>query len=426
MNTELKNKLKTYASFTAGTTLLSSALNAQIVHTNVNHNVGLNETYNLDIDGDSASDFAFYNYYFKTSYNLSSGSFSSIRNEMYFRNPDNYSKAIGNVCVTAIPLENEIGPLTTSFLSGTYNFIYSFDWYFYNTYSSNIISFSSFNTCGGFGGSVKKYIGIQFDISGQIHFGWLRINVNSILDPNTKTYSSTFQIIDMAYESTPNTAISAGAMFLAPPPSINLNAIVNGGNIDFTYDASTGEEAINEYRLFIVKEGTTFGLTEAEANSNYVSITPDGSPNYLHTFITGTVDSDGNTVLRTSPTLDISDETLMANQNYNIYVLNMAKTPYATENSLSTPSNSFTISSLGIYEKSKNVNAFYSNGKLNINIDNTLVGADVTIYNTLGQNILDEKLNTLSNSFNLKQSEGIYIIKIQKEDVLVSKKILVK
>ncbi|MFP5470541.1 MAG: T9SS type A sorting domain-containing protein [Bacteroidia bacterium] len=424
MNTELKNKLRTYASFTAGATLVATNLDAQIVHTNVNHNVGLNETYNLDIDNNGMPELECSSSYIKTSssFAIRWRNFLSMRPYGY----GYYSKIAGGFYPIPIPVGVEIGSsMPGYFFNGSGNGIlgaYRFTFFpYYGTYYK-----STYMSYYGFLDGTDKYVGVEFDISGQTHYGWVRISIQTSIDLTTKTYTGDYYVIDMAYESTPNTTIKAGEMFLAPPPAINLNALVNGGNIDFTFDASTSEEAVNDYRLFVVKEGTTFGLTEAETNSNYVSITPDGSANYAHTFTTGTVDSDGNTVLRTSPILDVSGEPLAANQNYNIYVLNMAKTPYATENSLSTPSNTFTITTVSLNEKSKNVNAFYSNGRLNINIDNTLVGADIKLYNTLGQVVLSEKLNNFSNSFQLNQSEGMYIITIQKDDTLISKKILVK
>jgi hypothetical protein len=433
MNTELKNKLKTYASFTAGTTLFSTNVDAQIVHIEVNHTNAPSETYYLDIDGDGTSDFMFDNAFASYAYNsLSCSTFLWINYPRLYGSNGYYNGflAFGGFPLFVKPIAPgfTVGPSLSfgySYPSGTF-FGYSLGFWDCSAYGSSIFR-NYINDPFSFKNGLDKYIGIQFEISGQVHYGWIRVSVDSGFEPSTVTFKGDINIIDMAYESTPNTAIKTGAIYSSAIPASNTSANVVSGNIDVTFDASANEESVNEYRLFVVKEGTTFGLTEAEANSNYVSITPDGSPNYAHSFTTGTVDSDGNTVLRTSPTLDVSGEPLSANQSYSIYILNMGKTPYTYRNSLSTPSNSFTISSgLSTHEKTRSFNMFYNNGKLNINVDNTLVGANVKLYNTLGQNVLNEKLNTLSNSFNLNQSEGMYIVTIQKDDVLVSKKILVK
>ncbi|MFP5471293.1 MAG: T9SS type A sorting domain-containing protein [Bacteroidia bacterium] len=169
---------------------------------------------------------------------------------------------------------------------------------------------------------------------------------------------------------------------------------------------------------FIVKEGTTFGLTEAEANSNYVTVNPDGSSDYTHTFTSGTTDSDGNTVLRTSPTLDVTGEPLAANQNYNIYVLNMAKTPHATENSLSSPSNTFTITSVGVYENTKvnevSVYPVPNNGsfKIKLNPSNTIEQIHLLdITGKLVEDLTDKKSSSLIELSGVQS--GAYILNVK-------------
>ncbi len=75
--------------------------------------------------------------------------------------------------------------------------------------SSGAGSFRSFGSlCAGpgylgsqFCGAGEAYLGIEFDISGNTHYGWVRVDV---LD------SSNFIVMDYAYESTPNQAIAAG------------------------------------------------------------------------------------------------------------------------------------------------------------------------------------------------------------------------
>ncbi len=70
-------------------------------------------------------------------------------------------------------------------------------------------SFRSFGSlCAGVGylgsqfcGTGEGYIGVEFDVSGNTHYGWVRVNVMD---------SSNFIVMDYAYESTPNMAIAAG------------------------------------------------------------------------------------------------------------------------------------------------------------------------------------------------------------------------
>src|SRR5690606_23365655 len=83
-------------------------------------------------------------------------------------------------------------------------------------------SFRSFgDACYGAGyagsqfcGAGEGYIGIEFDVSGDTHYGWVRIDV---LD------SANFSVMDFADESTAGEAISAGDV--GEPASVADNAI---------------------------------------------------------------------------------------------------------------------------------------------------------------------------------------------------------
>jgi len=59
----------------------------------------------------------------------------------------------------------------------------------------------SSNWCGD---TVDKYLGLRFDISGNAHYGWVRLDVTV---PNSM---DNWVVKDFAYEATPDTAISAG------------------------------------------------------------------------------------------------------------------------------------------------------------------------------------------------------------------------
>ena len=52
--------------------------------------------------------------------------------------------------------------------------------------------------------NVDKYLGVKFLISGNVHYGWIRVYVTGTADNYTVTYK------DYAYENTPNTTILAG------------------------------------------------------------------------------------------------------------------------------------------------------------------------------------------------------------------------
>ncbi|MEX0998197.1 MAG: T9SS type A sorting domain-containing protein [Flavobacteriaceae bacterium] len=64
------------------------------------------------------------------------------------------------------------------------------------------------DVCAGVGyagsqfcGEGEGYVGVLFDVSGNTHYGWIRIDVAD---------SANFIVLDYAYEATPDTAIEAG------------------------------------------------------------------------------------------------------------------------------------------------------------------------------------------------------------------------
>jgi hypothetical protein len=63
--------------------------------------------------------------------------------------------------------------------------------------------YSTTANVGSFGGLTDAYVGLQFDIGGQRHYGWARVDVASD--------AQSFTIKDYAYDATPNTMIPAGA-----------------------------------------------------------------------------------------------------------------------------------------------------------------------------------------------------------------------
>ena len=55
-----------------------------------------------------------------------------------------------------------------------------------------------------------KYLGIQFSINGQTHYGWARLTVKSFIDSQTHYPEIKVTLTGYAYETQPNTAILAG------------------------------------------------------------------------------------------------------------------------------------------------------------------------------------------------------------------------
>jgi hypothetical protein len=61
-----------------------------------------------------------------------------------------------------------------------------------------------FTPIGPWKSATNKYLGLQFTVKGQVHYGWARLTVSTVGDVVKTTLTG------YAYESTPNTAILAG------------------------------------------------------------------------------------------------------------------------------------------------------------------------------------------------------------------------
>ena len=104
-----------------------------------------------------------------------------------------YAKAM------ALPRGAKIGPSANFLsLSGYADLVERTENGKYGTYSR-----------GYWGGNGKnRYIGVRFQISGETHYGWIRLTVTT--DPNRHHPSMSAEITAYAYETVPNKPIKAG------------------------------------------------------------------------------------------------------------------------------------------------------------------------------------------------------------------------
>lgn len=177
-----------------------------------------------------------------------------------------------------------------------------------------------------------RYLGLRFDIGGNIHYGWVRLDVN--------VSGSSWTVKDYAYDDFVGAPIDAGATSSVSTASAS-SAIVgtdiaensNGLDLQIDFTAATDETSVGEYRLIVVKAALvgTFNQATAEALpiANYTAILPNGSPSYTQVMNGATIDSDGDAVVIGQP--------------YRIYILNVADGVVATMNSLSIASANVTL-----------------------------------------------------------------------------------
>ncbi|MBL7882690.1 MAG: T9SS type A sorting domain-containing protein [Bacteroidia bacterium] len=195
-NSTLNKKLKSYSALAGTLIAAGSTADAQIVYTNVNPDVTLTlagtATYNLDLDNGGVIDFI-----------LATGSDTYMYNGT-FPVPYNYAIVAPNpVTTNAISGDADNNAIAHSLNDPIDN---NLTW---NDQSVSPIQYLGVTiplisyTVGNFPGTTDKYIGFKFDLAGQTHYGWARVDVSAL--------SNQIVLKDYAYDATPNTPIPAGA-----------------------------------------------------------------------------------------------------------------------------------------------------------------------------------------------------------------------
>jgi hypothetical protein len=211
----LQNKLKAYTAI-AGAVTAASAVNAQVVYTDIIPDTTVNTpggAYLLDLNNDGTADFAIAYDQVPVTFNTTGGGTVVYTYDMIVAGGNNPAtnqidtatvQSAGNpgfpqsdVHANGAP----IGPANLWFSgygSGNTHFLAAASTYDPATYN-----------WGSWTGAVDQYVALKFDIGGQTHYGWARLDVAQA--------ANSFTIKDYAYDATPNTLINAGDMTTAVP-----------------------------------------------------------------------------------------------------------------------------------------------------------------------------------------------------------------
>jgi hypothetical protein len=119
-----------------------------------------------------------------------------------------------------------IEPLADGFEIGPNSDSAELEWFGHESSFATLGIWLSTGTSGRFVGQ-HAYMGIEFDIDGATHYGWINLRVAE-LGPGVEIYG-------WAYESTPNTPILAGAI---PEPSTLLLLLAGGIGLLFVKSRS--------------------------------------------------------------------------------------------------------------------------------------------------------------------------------------------
>ncbi len=330
-------------SLLAGALLGAMPVRAAIVYTDVDPDLTLFDAFfPIDFNGDGVTDITIRH----RAYTFGGGSYSTNYRYAEVQLPaGNRAQFPGGFFaeLSALPSGAAIGPtaLFTGYgrMAARYAYVYGGSSYVYAD--------------GPWLGVTDRYLGVEFAIGGNTHYGWIRMDVPSDL--------GNIVIKDFAYEDVPNTTILAGDA--APPAgeASNLAALDvadngNGLDLELSFQKADDESTVSAYRLFAVKSGSPFTVDMAASlpPARYVETAPTGS-DQTRIFGATAQDADGDPIGPGQP--------------YRCYVLSMPDGTLADAPSLSDPSNEVTLLA----------NAGTASDLTATDVGNTGTGADLAV-----------------------------------------------
>ena len=195
-----ESKLAGYCAAAGATLFMASAANAGVVFTNVADDViSTGNTYSIDFDGGGTDDITFPSSGWSSKFaQVTSGSV--------------LGSSSGNDNALALSKGYVISSGRTNWMTGAD--FWSSGYYYNSTYGT-----TSYYSYGNWAGASNKYLGVQFNIGANTHYGWVELSANA-----AKTQ---FTVHGYAYETTPDGAIAAGAV--PEPGSLALFALGAAG-----------------------------------------------------------------------------------------------------------------------------------------------------------------------------------------------------
>jgi hypothetical protein len=165
-----------------GILALAQPAEAKIVYTPAHQAIGKNSSYPLDLNHDGIADFTFVNKY-GCNFDYCYGNVSAI-------------PAAGNAVEGAKGLSGFLSAYALNRGSQINS---------KHPFSGQLLASGNMGTVGKWINVTNRYLGLKFKISGQIHYGWARLNVYV---KNGDTVLA--QLTGYAYETVPNKPIIAG------------------------------------------------------------------------------------------------------------------------------------------------------------------------------------------------------------------------
>jgi hypothetical protein len=406
MKKHYEDKIKLFSAL-AGSLSIFSANTAEaqtIIVRDINPDTAVtvaHPEYDLDIDNDGNVDFAIIR-------NTSTNYYGVTRTFFYF----NGTGSIGN-------------NIPSAGMSNTHTFVSQNgdDWYvaklnvgdtttFTSEYNDNLYT-RLFEVSGTpptltddyawTSGTTDKYVGVQFTIGNEVHFGWVQLSVAA-------DYSSV-TVKKVAYESSPGALMKAGATVSAnAAASVTVDDHGNSADasdIRITITKAADESNILNYRAYVVPVSkithATLDSLQNMAVGNYQDIAKTGN-SFTTTLSPSLKDIYGNAIVEGVP--------------YKVIVESVGNS--TTGDALATASNSLTLSTIpvttGVSAQNTIAGRIYSSGST-VYLTDIEKNCNISILSVTGTEIYHGNVNAGNSSVILSgETSGVYVVRLTAGD----------
>ena len=260
-------RLAAYSTMAAALTAVVVDANAEVYYTDIeDETIEVGGYFEADIDGDGTTDFVF-----------SGGSTSSSGGSIW-------SFVSGFGIVSSVGLGNSSNQFIGS-VGPYYNYGSALEegaligpdgaWLNYPSLSNSAVMASNFYgvTYGNFPGEGEMYLGIQFSVKGNLHYGWMRVEAD--INPAYMT------IYDWAYEGIPNQPIEAGSTIslvnIEEFPAGTVNAYSFGQTLFVSHNGQLDQPVVTVYDL----SGKVAFSATMQSGSMQINLAQYATGNYL-------------------------------------------------------------------------------------------------------------------------------------------------
>lgn len=346
------DKLKAYSTAAGAFILLSSNAVGQVIYTDLIPDVVINgnDIFPIDLNDDGFNEMEFKGWSFETWTSFGGSSEGYTLQQIYLHN-------FASMAFTGIrPMFLPEGTVINTLLPFTTEINLNI---FYATYDvGGYLDVDS----GGSWINTDGFIGVKFNISGETHFGWVRVNIREVPDGGMPDLI----IKDFAYNAVADEQITTSLYSASPPQNLILNDVGETNtatDLQLNFEKAANENTVSAYRIILYTGGIPPTLDEANALSpdRYTEVLPEGVDISL-TFDATTHDIEGNIlspdtyyraiVLSVADGVEVETNELSFQSNqekYSIYDAPYASYLNLVDNQIDQDISAFTVSFASYY-----------------------------------------------------------------------------